>query len=254
MSETPAIVLEHVEFSRAGQVVLANINAVLDARDFVVLVGPNGAGKTTLLHLILGLLPPAAGTIRLLGGDPAATREKVGYVPQHGRFDRRFPINVHGMVLQGCQPPGWVAGWRPGAADLAAADEALARCGIEALAGRRLDTLSGGEMQRALIARALTTRPQLLLLDEPTASIDPAGQETMHALLGELNQQMPLLVVSHDLALTSRHASRVWCLNRHLHVHPALDLTAETLAALYGFPVRAVDHRSDCDCDCAEAA
>ncbi|WP_374327263.1 metal ABC transporter ATP-binding protein [Azonexus sp.] len=245
MSVTPAIVLDHLSFARGEQTVLDDLNATLSSDDFVVLVGPNGAGKSTLLHLILGLLTPTGGSVALLGGAPAATRAAVGYVPQHGRFDRRFPIDVGGMVLQGRQPPGWHPGWRPTAADQAAVDEALARCGIAALSRRRLGALSGGEMQRALIARALAGKPRLLLLDEPTASIDPAGQEALYALLGELNRQMPLLVVSHDLSLISRQAHRVWCLNRRLHVHPALELTAQTLASLYGFPVRAVDHRSD---------
>ena len=100
-------------------------------------------------------------------------------------------------------------------------------------------------MQRALIARALATRPRLLVLDEPTASIDPSGQESLFDLLAELNQGMTVLVVSHDLGLTSRYARRVWCLNRCLHVHDTVDLTAEALARLYGYPVRLVDHRSD---------
>ncbi len=237
--------LDRVSFRRDGRLILDEVSAVLDPGDFVALVGPNGAGKTTLLHLILGLLRPDSGRISLFGGSAGQGLGQVGYVPQHGRFDRNFPMTVRAMVAQACLPPGWQPARKASAAVVAVVDEALLRCGLADLAERRLDALSGGEMQRALIARALATRPHLLVLDEPTASIDPSGQESLFDLLAELNQGMTVLVVSHDLGLTSRYARRVWCLNRCLHVHDTVDLTAEALARLYGYPVRLVDHRSD---------
>lgn len=237
--------LDRVCFRRDGRLILDDVSAVLEPGDFVALVGPNGAGKTTLLHLILGLLRPDSGRISLFGGNSDDGLGYVGYVPQHGRFDRNFPMTVQAMVAQACLPPGWQLA-RPTSADvMAVVDQALLRCGLADLAERRLDALSGGEMQRALIARALATQPRLLVLDEPTASIDPSGQESLFDLLAELNQGMTVLVVSHDLGLTSRYARRVWCLNRSLHVHDTVDLTAEALARLYGYPVRLVDHRSD---------
>lgn len=209
MSAAPAIVLEHLSFARGEQMVLDDLNAVLAADDFVVLVGPNGAGKSTLLHLILGLLTPTGGGVTLLGGAPAATRAAVGYVPQHGRFDRRFPIDVGGMVLQGRQPPGWHPGWRPTAADQAAVDEALTRCGIAKLSRRRLGALSGGEMQRALIARALAGKPRLLLLDEPMAGTDPEESKKMGDLINSLREEHTLILVEHDMDAVFRLADRV---------------------------------------------
>lgn len=237
--------LERVSFRRDGRLILDEVSAVLSPGDFVALVGPNGAGKTTLLHLVLGLLRPDSGRISLFGASTGQGLAQIGYVPQHGRFDRNFPMTVRAMVAQACLPSGWQLARRASSLLEEVVDEALHRCGLNNLAERRLDALSGGEMQRALIARALATRPRLLVLDEPTASIDPSGQEALFDLLAELNREMTVLVVSHDLDLTSRYARRVWCLNRCLHVHDTVDLTAEALARLYGYPVRLVDHRSD---------
>jgi zinc transport system ATP-binding protein len=194
---------------------------------------------------MLGLLPLTAGTIRLFGETPARGRLRVGYVPQHGRFDALFPVDVADMVAMGTLAPGWRRPREKSALAGRRVATALERCGIAHLARRPIGALSGGERQRALIARALAAAPALLILDEPTASVDPSGQEALFDLLGELNRDMSLLVVSHDLGLTTRHARNVWCLNRTLCRHEAVDLDADTLATLYGFPLRAVDHRPD---------
>jgi zinc transport system ATP-binding protein len=235
---------DHVRVERDGRVVLDDVCVQLEEGDFVALIGPNGAGKSTLLAAMLGLLPLTAGTIRLFGETPERGRLRVGYVPQQGRFDAQFPVNVADMVAMGALMPGWRS---PEKSALAGrqVETALARCGIAHLAARQIGALSGGERQRALIARALAANPDLLILDEPTASIDPSGQEALFDLLGELNRRISLLVVSHDLSLTTRHVRSVWCLNRSLCRHDAVDLDAHTLATLYGFPLRAVDHRPD---------
>lgn len=239
---------DHVTVERDGCVVLEDVCVQMAEGDFVALIGPNGAGKSTLLSAMLGLLPLTAGTIRLFGETPARGRLRVGYVPQQGRFNAQFPVNVADMVAMGTLMPGWRYPLRNGEKSALAGrqvDTALAQCGITHLAARQIGALSGGERQRALIARALAANPALLILDEPTASIDPSGQEALFDLLGELNRRISLLVVSHDLGLTTRHARSVWCLNRTLCRHEAVDLDAHTLATLYGFPLRAVDHRPD---------
>lgn len=235
---------DHVTVERDGRVVLENVCVQMTEGDFVALIGPNGAGKSTLLSAMLGLLPLTAGTIRLFGETPERGRLRVGYVPQQGRFNAQFPVNVADMVSTGALMPGWRS-FEKSALAGRQVETALAQCGIAHLAGRQIGALSGGERQRALIARALAANPALLILDEPTASIDPSGQEALFDLLGELNRRISLLVVSHDLGLTTRHARSVWCLNRSLCRHDAVDLDAHTLATLYGFPLRAVDHRPD---------
>ncbi len=244
---SPVVDCDHVRVERDGRVVLEDVCVQLEEGDFVALIGPNGAGKSTLLLAMLGLLPLTAGTIRLFGEPPERGRLRVGYVPQHGRFDTHFPVCVADLVAMGAMV-GLVPGWRA-YEKLALAgrqvETALAQCGITHLAARQIGALSGGERQRALIARALAANPSLLILDEPTASVDPSGQEALFDLLGELNCRISLLVVSHDLGLTTRHARSVWCLNRTLCRHDAVDLDADTLARLYGFPLRAIDHRPD---------
>lgn len=245
LASPPPIELKSVCSWRDGRNVLDEVSATLEAGDFIAMVGPNGAGKTTLLQIILGLLPATSGNVRLFGKAPEEGRSEIGYVPQHGQFERNFPISVRQMVEQGCLSRDWHSAWRLTPEQRDAAQAALVQCGIAKLAERGLEQLSGGELQRVLVARALATRPKLLILDEPTASIDPSGQASIFELLAELNHQLSILVVSHDLSLTTRHARQIWCLNRQLHSHETLALSAETLALLYGYPVRAIDHRSD---------
>ena len=245
MNAPPVAEITGLTLRRGGRSVLEGVNARLAAGDFVAVVGPNGAGKTTLLKVLLGLLEADAGEVRLFGQPPGVGRLQVGYVPQSGRFDTRFPVCVGELVAHGTLAGGWPLWRRSNAAHRARIENALDVCGIAHLNERRIDSLSGGEVQRALIARALAVEPKLLMLDEPTANIDPSGQEALFDLLADLNRQMTILVVSHDLGLTTRYARTVWCLNRTLCAHQAVDVSAETLAALYGYPVRVIDHRPD---------
>ena len=248
MSSSPVAELSGISLQRSGRRVLDGISVNLDAGDFVAMVGPNGAGKSTLLKVLLGLLEADAGEVSLFGQPPRIGRLRAGYVPQSGRFDTRFPVCVGELVAHGTLTGGWslVPPWHQ---RTASQEERITRsldaCGIAHLSKRRIDSLSGGEVQRALIARALAVEPKLLILDEPTANIDPSGQEALFDLLAELNRSMTILVVSHDLGLTTRYARTVWCLNRSLCSHQAVDVSAETLAALYGYPVRVIDHRPD---------
>ena len=245
MSVMPVMECTGITLYRNGYKVLDGVNARLPAGDFVAMVGPNGAGKTTLLKVLLGLLEADAGEISLFGQPAQIGRLRAGYVPQSGRFDTRFPVCVGELVAHGTLAGGWPLWRRRSASQEAAITQSLEACGIAHLRERRIDSLSGGEVQRALIARALAVEPQLLILDEPTANIDPSGQEALFDLLAELNRRMTILVVSHDLGLTTRYARTVWCLNRSLCSHQAVDVSAETLAALYGYPVRVIDHRPD---------
>ncbi len=245
MTNLPVAEITGLSLRRGGRSVLEGVNASLAAGDFVAIVGPNGAGKTTLLKVLLGLLEADAGEVRLFGQPPGVGRLQVGYVPQSGRFDTRFPVCVGELVAHGTLAAGWPLWRRGNASHRARIENALDLCGIAHLHDRRIDSLSGGEVQRALIARALAVEPKLLILDEPTANIDPSGQEALFDLLADLNRHMTILVVSHDLGLTTRYARTVWCLNRTLCSHQAVDVSAETLAALYGYPVRVIDHRPD---------
>ena len=219
-------------FAYNGETVLEGINCQIPDGDFVAMIGPNGGGKTTLLKLMLGLLAPMRGSVRILGNSPRRVSHQIGYVPQNVDINLRFPISVLDVVLMGRLMPG-VKGTRPTRADRLAAHEALAQMGVSALAARRVGQLSGGQRQRVFIARALATRPRLLFLDEPTASMDSQGQIELYNLLQQLNTQMTIVVVSHDMLALSRHIKSVACVNRQLHYHDQAELTDDMIETMY---------------------
>ena len=209
--------------------------------EFLGLVGPNAGGKSTLLKLILGLLAPQAGSVRVLGAAPRDARRRLGYVPQYPTFPRDFPISVEQAVLMGRLGLSPSLGWYR-AADRAAARRALEEVEALDLATRRIGTLSGGQLQRVLLARALAGEPEILILDEPTANIDQRMEGDIFDLLAALRSRLTILVVSHDIAFISGYVDRVACLNRTLVCHttePAGDL----IQRLYPGDVRSVVHR-----------
>jgi zinc transport system ATP-binding protein len=197
-----------------------------------------------LLRVVLGLLEPWSGEVSVLGRSPSRASRDVGYVPQYAMFSRRFPISVRDVVRTGrlgrTRP---VLGYTRG--DKGVVDRALAMVGLEDLAGRSVGTLSGGQFQRALIARALACEPKLLILDEPTANVDPGAESHLFELLAELKRDMGIIVVSHDVAFISHYVQRVACLNRTLVCHSAQALTPQVMEELYGHPVSAVHHASE---------
>jgi zinc transport system ATP-binding protein len=242
MSATaPAVELRGVNLHRGDVRVLEDIDLTIERGAFLAVLGPNGSGKTTLLRIILGLIAPRSGSVRVLGSSPRAARGRVGYVPQHARFDLDFPIRAEEVVRMGRLARGRF-GRRYDASDRAAARRALATMEVEHLADRPIGALSGGELQRVLIARALALEPELLLLDEPTASLDERIGRSVWDILGELSQRMTLVVVSHDIGAISQHVRGVACLNRRLYMHPQGELTDEILEATYGCPVDLLAH------------
>ncbi len=245
----PVVELRNVSFGYppAGleQPVLEDVTLEIAPDEFLGIIGPNGGGKTTLLKLILGLLEPQRGTVRVFGQRPAEVRRRIGYVPQHARIDPGVPATVLDVVLTGRLGRSPWGPWYP-RRHCQAAREALALTGMEAMAARRLDTLSGGQRQRVLIARALASEAQLLLLDEPTAGIDPHIEQGLTDLLHRLNQHLPIVVVSHDVSFVSTHLKRVACLHRRLICHAAREISWEMLAPLYHEGVRGVRHRQEC--------
>jgi len=237
----PSVELEAVHFSYRGTPVLEDVSLVVGDRDYVAILGPNGGGKTTLLRLILGLLPPERGRVRVFGRPPAAARGQIGYVPQSVRFDLDFPIRVADVVLMG-RLGGRGLLSRFGARARNIAQAALAKVEMAVHGERPIGSLSGGQLQRVLIARALATEPRLLLLDEPTASLDEQTGDSVFALLGEIAREVAVVVVSHDIGAIARHVHTVACLNRHLFTHRSEELTPEILQATYGCPVELLAH------------
>jgi zinc transport system ATP-binding protein len=238
----PAIQIAGLSFSFGLAPVLQDINLEVFRGEFMGLVGPNAGGKSTLLKLILGLLRPQSGRIRVLGAAPEEARRRVGYVPQYPSFQRDFPISVEQVVLLGRLGSTPSLGWYR-RADREAALHALAEVEAADLARRRIGTLSGGQLQRVLLARALVGEPQILILDEPTANIDQRAEGDIFDLLAMLNARLTILVVSHDIAFISSYVDRVACLNRTLVCHRTDAIDAELIHQLYGEAVRSVAHR-----------
>lgn len=237
----PAIELRDVSFAYGDVPVLESVDLVVARGEYLAVLGPNGSGKTTLLELVLGLRQPASGRIRVLGLPPERARGRVGYVPQRVRFDLDFPIRVGDVVRMGRLRRSRMLR-RLGPADHDAVRRALATVEIEPLAARPIGSLSGGQLQRVLIARALAQEPELLLLDEPTASLDERIGTGVWDLLGTLAKSMTVVVISHDIGAISRHVQTVACLNRRLHAHPSRELTPEILEATYGCPIDLIAH------------
>lgn len=234
----PVISLHGVSFAYDGQDVLTDINLTVHVGDFMAVVGPNGGGKTTLVKLILGLLSPKTGEVRVLGADPASTRPAIGYVPQHAVVQPSFPITVLDAVLLGLRNRGGLLTGRrwPGysAAEKNKAMESLRLVDMLDFATRRFDALSGGQKQRVLVARALVSDPGLLLFDEPTSNIDPHGKLCLFDLLSALSSRITILMVSHDLISASTRINSVAAVNQRLIQNRNRELTPKMLELIYG--------------------
>ncbi len=221
--------------------VLEDVNFTVAPLDFVGLIGPNGGGKTTLIKVLLGLLPPTRGWVRIMGKPVAEGRRHIGYVPQQVDFDRDFPIRVWDVVRMGRLGERRLL-QRFTAEDDEAVAEALDSMALFPLQDRPIGKLSSGQRQRVYIARALVTEPDILLLDEPTASVDPQVSTAIYELLQQLNSHVTILLISHDMSAVSSHVKTIGCLNRRLFYHNEKQLTAEMLEQVYQCPVDLIAH------------
>jgi zinc transport system ATP-binding protein len=221
---------------------LKNVSLDVNQGEFLGIIGPNGGGKSTLLKAILGLTPITSGKIQILSKEISNSRVSIGYVPQFATMDRRFPISALEVVLTGRIKSGLSLFMRYSKTDKRIAYQQLERVGIEKLADRQISKLSGGEFQRLLIARALTINPKLLLLDEPTASVDAISRDQIYDLLEDLNKEMTIVLVTHDLLAVSSKVRKLACLNGYLVYHGEPQLNEHIVKELYGCPVDLIAH------------
>ena len=220
-----------VTFSYQGPAVIENATFVVQRGDFAAIVGPNGGGKTTLLKLILGLLSPQVGTIRLFGKPPHASCFRVGYIPQFLTVDFSFPLSVLDVVLMGRIRKGSL--WYT-KEDRLIARQTLKTLQLDEFAEAPFRTLSGGQRQRVLIARAVCGEPDMLLLDEPTNNIDSRSEQILLDILTELNRSMTIIMVSHDVGFVDQCVTNVICVNRTVAVHSTATMNGATIHDLYG--------------------
>jgi len=243
-----AIEVRDLWLSFGGWHVLEAVEFTVRQGEFLGLIGPNGAGKTVLLKVLLGLLKPDRGSVRVLGKPAGAARGEVAYVPQRTEFDSRFPIHVIDVVLMGRL--GRARLLRPySAEDRDSASQALERVGLLDQADRQFGELSGGQLQRVLIARALALDARILLLDEPTANLDSTVAGRLYELLRDLTGKLTIVLVDHDIGVMSRYVQSVGCLNRRLHYHHGRHLPQEVLEQAYGYPVEVLTHHHHHDDD-----
>ena len=233
--------LKDVWVSYGNVPVLEEVNLVVEDRDFLAIIGPNGGGKSTLLKVILGLIKPDRGSVKLLGDDPKRTRKYAGYVPQYISSNLEFPISVWEVVLMGCLGhKGPFRGYNE--KDKKAAYEALKIVDMLDYRERQIGELSGGQKQRVFIARSLVTHPKLLILDEPSTGIDSKRQREFYELLNRLKSEIAILLVTHDMSALSVYVDKVACLNRRLHYHNSKELSPADLEAAYQCPVELIAH------------
>ena len=240
MPDEPIIEFKDVTFAYDSEPVLADVSLSIPPGELVGMVGPNGGGKTTLLRLMLGLLKPQRGTVRVFGEPPENVRGRIGYVPQYADYDPKFPVSVMDIVLMGRLGRRWGSFYSR--EDREAARQALDDVHLSKVDRKSFSSLSGGQRQRVLIARALATRPELMLLDEPTANVDTMVEQSLYELLTHLKERQTIVMVSHDVGVVSKIVSSVVCVNRVTKLHPTTELTGAMLQEIYEDDMALVRH------------
>lgn len=236
----PLLELKGVSAGYNGQVVLSEVDLSIYPGDFIGVIGPNGGGKTTLLKVMLGLLSPRDGEVRYNFDVADQPYTRMGYLPQFTLFDRKFPITVLDVVLGGLVgKTGLMRSFSSKARGEAMAS--LQRMGIVALKNRPIGELSGGQLQRTFLARALVAHPAILLLDEPDTFVDATFAKSFYELLQHINQEVAVVLVSHDLGMISSQVKSIACVNYRLHYHGSGELTQEIMDS-YHCPIELVAH------------
>ncbi len=235
------IEINNVSFNYGMVPVLEDISLKIYEDEFIGIIGPNASGKSTLLKLILGLLEPDKGVISKYNHEGKDLSNHIGYVPQHSSFPRDFPVTVGEVVMM-----GHIASlsrlFRYKNKEIELAKQVMQKLEIENIEKRQIGELSGGQLQRVLIARALVCEPEILILDEPTSNVDMRAEEDIFSLLKNYSEHMTVIVVSHDIAFISGYVDRVACLNRTLVCHNTASISGKMIEELYDAPVKMIHH------------
>ena len=232
---TPLIEIKNMDLAYQKQVVLSNVSLSVFEHDFIGIIGPNGGGKTSLVKAILGLIKPIRGSIRL-----SLERSKIAYLPQGSKIDENFPITVKEVIASGLEH-GLKIGLGKSRNRLGKVEKALEAVGLEALHSRSIGELSGGELQRTMLARAIISSPDLLVLDEPDTHVDNLFEKELYTLLKDLNKDITILLVSHDIGTISPYIKTIACVNRNLHYHASNEINEEQLK-VYNCPIEIIAH------------
>jgi len=235
------IEIKNVSASYNTKIVLNDVSLRVWRDDFLGIIGPNGGGKTTLLKIILGLMKPVCGEISFFDKDRPVSSLKIGYLPQINPIDKHFPISVYEVISSGLTSEKPLFG-NFTTAQKERINQMIAKIGLSMYAKRAIGELSGGQLQRVLLARAIVSYPQLLILDEPNTYVDKRFESQFYELLGEINKDTAIILVSHDIGTLIPLVKNVACVNETLHYHPGSDLSDEWLEKTYLCPIEVVSH------------
>ena len=235
------IEIKDVTASYDTKIVLKDVSLCVWKDDFLGIIGPNGGGKTTLLKIILGLMKPLSGEITFFANEQPVPSLKIGYLPQINPIDRRFPISVYEVVSSG------LSSEKPRFKNFTTEQKErirrmIVQIGLESFAGSAIGALSGGQFQRVLLARAIVSHPQLLILDEPNTYVDKRFESHFFELLSEINKDTSIILVSHDVGTLLSMVKNVACINETLHYHPGTELSDEWLDMTFSCPIEVVKH------------
>lgn len=240
---TPIIEIKNLSAGYDGRTVLRDVNLTIYERDFLGVIGPNGGGKTTLIKCILGLLKPFGGEILFHSQLPSSGKDQLsmGYLPQYNSIDRKFPITVEEVILSGLSSQKPLAS-RFTAAHREKARSVIARMGLEGMEDRAIGALSGGQLQRALLGRAIISDPEVVILDEPSTYIDKRFEARLYELLAEINRECAIILVSHDIGTVLQQVKSIACVNETLDYHPDTGVTEEWLERNFHCPIELLGH------------
>lgn len=241
MTTNPIIQLEDLCVSYDEKTVLSHINLTVYERDFLGVIGPNGGGKTTLIKTILGLLNPSSGTVRFYKEGKETPGINMGYLPQYSSIDKKFPISVYEVVLSGLSKEKSLFR-RYSAGQHEQVRSIIARMGLEGMEKRAIGELSGGQLQRALLGRALVSNPEVVILDEPNTYIDKKFEAKLYSLLEEINKERAIILVSHDIGTVLQNVKTIACVNETLDYHPDTEVPTEWLEEHFGCPIELLGH------------
>lgn len=224
-----------------GKTVLNQVDLAVYENDFLGVIGPNGGGKTTLIKCILGLHQPTQGNIRFYKEGKEVPEINMGYLPQYNSIDKKFPISVYEVVLSGLSKQKSIFR-RYSKEQHEQVRQMIVRMGLEGLEERSIGSLSGGQLQRALLGRALVSNPEVVILDEPNTYIDKRFEAKLYSLLEEINKEQAIILVSHDIGTVLKNVKTIACVNESVHYHPHTEVPTEWLEEHFGCPIEMLGH------------
>ena len=224
-----------------GKTVLHQVDLAVYEKDFLGIIGPNGGGKTTLIKCILGLHQPSEGSIRFYKNGQEIPDMNMGYLPQYNTIDKKFPISVYEVILSGLSKQKSIFR-RYSKEQHEQVRQMIARMGLEGMEERSIGSLSGGQLQRALLGRALVSNPEVVILDEPNTYIDKRFEAKLYSLLEEINKERAIILVSHDIGTVLKNVKTIACVNETVHYHPHTEVPTEWLEEDFGCPIEMLGH------------